>query len=177
MWFGICCFLLPNDSIALISISSSISSCLPRYQFNNLIHFKFSVQCFQFRNPKKINRYGRSQIWGTESRENPPSKCTSCPSHAGLLIASSCPSSSALSLLSINYWVLLVLLSSLIPLNFQSNLERCLNSALEGSSNHIKVTQLVCTFSLPNLKLLYIASILSPVQRAPPLWSLLWTLQ
>ena len=94
----------------------------------------------------------------------------------------------ALSLLSINYWVLLVILTSLIPLNFQNNLERYINSALEGSSNHLKVTQLLCITAggtnsgslMPKLMLLNlfcIASLLSPVQRAPPLWNFSCTLQ
>ena len=106
------------------------------------------------------------------------------PTHSALHAWSlGCPSFPALSLLSITYWVPPALPASGIPLNFQNNLEKCLNlEALEGSSNHSKITQLACikaggtNSGFLTLKLMFLKSF-CPVQKAPPLWSFPWPLQ
>lgn len=78
--FSICHFLFPNASVSgFLSISSSIPSCLPYFQFNNLIHFKCSVQGCQLRNLMKTNKYGLIQIHGICCIENLLAKHTRCP--------------------------------------------------------------------------------------------------
>lgn len=66
-------------SSGLISISSSIPSCLPCFQFNNLIHFKSSVQCWQLRSLMKKNKYGMTQIYEIYCIENLFAKLTCYP--------------------------------------------------------------------------------------------------
>ena len=53
------CLYWSHFSFLFISIL-----CLPCFQLYNLIHFKFSVQCFKFRNLMKENKYSMTQICG-----------------------------------------------------------------------------------------------------------------
>lgn len=98
-----------------------------------------------------------------------------------------------LSLISCFIFVVYQLLSTSAsyignPTEFSKQLCELSNSTVEGSSNHLKITQLVWIkaggtssgYLIPNLMLLKwfcLAHLLGPVQRAPVLWSFACLLQ